>query len=76
MDEKQKYVGITFDKFTGLWRVRVYKDRRTYFVGRYKDKEQALEAKLKFLKEKEEKNQAESSYIPQVTTPSENTTAV
>lgn len=52
MTKDKKYVGITLDKKSGkvpLWRVRVYKYRRVYFVGRFKKKEDALLAKEKFL---------------------------
>jgi hypothetical protein len=79
MKEENKYVGITFDKKsarTPLWRVRVYKNQRVYFVGRFKEKEEALLAKEKFLEKLETVTETQpiSSDIPPASSPAKTST--
>lgn len=46
---KKKYQG--YSRARGLYQVEVKRNRRRYFVGRYKTKKEALEARRKFLLE-------------------------
>lgn len=40
-----KYKGVTFNKSTGKWRVRITKDKIQYEIGQFKDFEEAMEAR-------------------------------
>ncbi len=51
MQNENIYVGITFDKHTPKkpWRARYYRERRVYYVGRFATKEEAKEARDKYI---------------------------
>lgn len=51
MQQENIYVGITFDKHNPKkpWRARYYRERKSYYVGRFATRDEAKEARDKYI---------------------------